>query len=209
MQMVLRVMVTGGRDYRNRERVFQILDGLNVGVLIVGDAGGADFLARSWAKMRLPQGRVEEFEADWKKLGKKAGPVRNSRMIEEGRPDIVVAFPGGSGTADAVSKANAKNIKVWSIPDADVSEIKSEAPQPLKNLKCKPGDSILHIDGKTLAVTVYAEIGDRKIEEPALLALALYWSLENEDWRYKVTRRAKEKLEEMIEEEARKARKSK
>ena len=36
------------------------------------------------------------------KHGNAAGPIRNQRMLDHGKPDIVVAFPGGSGTADMV-----------------------------------------------------------------------------------------------------------
>ena len=55
---------------------------------------------------------VEEYPADWKKYGKSAGPLRNQRMIDEGKPDLVVAFPGGVGTADMISRAKAYNISV-------------------------------------------------------------------------------------------------
>jgi len=57
---------------------------------------------------------VTTFDADWK-LGKKAGPLRNQRMIDEGRPDLVVAFPGGKGTADMVRRAEAAGVKVLKI----------------------------------------------------------------------------------------------
>src|SRR5262249_16770583 len=46
----------------------------------------------------LPQG-------EWDELGKKAGPLRNQRMLDEGKPDLVVAFPGGGGTKDMVRRA--------------------------------------------------------------------------------------------------------
>lgn len=36
-------------------------------------------------------------------------------MIDEGKPDLVVAFPGGRGTADMVNKALAAGIKVIRI----------------------------------------------------------------------------------------------
>jgi len=48
------------------------------------------------SRMGFPQG-------EWDELGKKAGPLRNQRMLDEGKPDLVVAFPGGGGTKDMVS----------------------------------------------------------------------------------------------------------
>jgi hypothetical protein len=37
--------------------------------------------------------------------GRAAGPRRNQRMLEDFRPDLVVAFPGGRGTAYMVRRA--------------------------------------------------------------------------------------------------------
>lgn len=70
---------------------------------------GADRMARkfgAWAD--IP---VETFPADWS-LGKKAGPIRNRKMIEKGKPDLVVAFEGGRGTANMVEQARAAGIRV-------------------------------------------------------------------------------------------------
>ncbi len=72
------------------------------------------------------------------------------------------------------------------------------SPKSLSTLTVKQGDALIHIDrlGK---INVYAEIGDTVIQTPALTALGLYWSLQNDDWRYRLTRRAKEKVEGMME----------
>jgi hypothetical protein len=55
------------------------------------------------------------FEADWRR-GKRAGPERNQRMLDEGRPDEVWAFHTdtalGKGTADMVRKARAAGVPV-------------------------------------------------------------------------------------------------
>lgn len=55
---------------------------------------------------------VRAFPADWHRDGKAAGPIRNRRMLLEGMPDLVVAFPGGRGTADMVRRARAAGIEV-------------------------------------------------------------------------------------------------
>lgn len=52
------------------------------------------------------------FRADWEQCGRQAGPLRNARMLAEGRPDAVIAFPGGKGTADMVRKARAAGLPV-------------------------------------------------------------------------------------------------
>ena len=111
------VLVCGGRDYSDRDRVYATLDHLHetraVSEIIYGCAPGADTLARDWARRT---GRESTgFPADWKRLGKAAGPIRNTRMIEEGKPDLVIAFPGGKGTANMVAQARAAGIEVIEI----------------------------------------------------------------------------------------------
>lgn len=81
--------------------------------LINGAAKGADRHALQWA---LRKGlTINSFCPDWKKLGKAAGPIRNQQMIDIGKPDLVVAFPGGAGTADMVQRAKAANIEVMEL----------------------------------------------------------------------------------------------
>jgi len=71
----------------------------------------------------------------------------------------------------------------------------------LKTLKVEQGDALVHIS-KSGKVDVFAEIGDVVIQTPALTALGLYWALENPDWRYKLTRGARDKVLEMMEEKS-------
>lgn len=97
-----RLLVTGGRDYFESFRVNQVLGAVHflrpVGLLIVGDADGADRLAREWAQQnKVP---IREFKADWNGQGRMAGPLRNARMVAEGKPHFAVVFPGGAGTRD-------------------------------------------------------------------------------------------------------------
>jgi hypothetical protein len=112
-----RVLVIGGRDYRDRERCFAELDRLHAEnafvVLIHGGAPGADTLADEWAKKRsIP---VEVFPAEWTKLGHSAGPARNAQMLKDGKPTLVVAFPGGKGTHDLIRRATHKGLDVIQI----------------------------------------------------------------------------------------------
>lgn len=107
-----RVLVCGGREYTNVRHVFDVLDALDPRptLIIQGGAFGADACASEWAwKRKVPE---KEFRANWAKHGRAAGPIRNQRMIDEGRPNLVVAFPGGTGTADMVRRAEAAGIPV-------------------------------------------------------------------------------------------------
>lgn len=68
--------------------------------------------AAEWARRsHVP---VESYPADWRR-GKGAGPERNARMLAEGWPDLVVAFPGGRGTADMVRRAKAAGVRVVEV----------------------------------------------------------------------------------------------
>ena len=120
-----RILVCGGRDYNRRHHMFKILDQLcynkgwitekdSVGnwlprvVVISGKARGADTIAIDWAIINWLD--VEEYPADWAKYGKAAGdcicaPCFARNDNDEGKPDYVVAFPGGRGTADMIRRA--------------------------------------------------------------------------------------------------------
>lgn len=121
-----KVLVCGGRDYSNIEKVKDVLDMINdicrnnfiessEMIVIHGGARGADSLAGKWAKQNNIQSEV--YLADWQNHGKRAGPIRNELMLKTGKPNIVVAFPGGNGTKHMVSIAKRDNIEVYEVKD--------------------------------------------------------------------------------------------
>jgi hypothetical protein len=109
----MRVLVCGGRDFDNVPFIWSRMDRVYAEIkithLIHGGAQGADTIAGDWARTKP----IERYvcRADWDKHGKAAGPIRNARMLEW-QPDLVVAFPGGKGTADMVQRARQAGIKV-------------------------------------------------------------------------------------------------
>lgn len=107
----MRVLVCGGRDYADGGSVFHTLETLRgISLIIEGGALGADEWAALWADTRGV--KRMRFAADWGAHGRAAGPRRNQRMLDEGKPDLVVAFPGGKGTADMVRRARKAGIPV-------------------------------------------------------------------------------------------------
>jgi len=114
----LRVLVCGGRDYDDRDHIWNTLTAIHgeckISLVIHGAATGADSEGMLWADC-MPGCKHAPFRADWRTHGKAAGPIRNQRMLDEGRPDLVVAFPGGRGTADMVRRAKAAGIEVREI----------------------------------------------------------------------------------------------
>ena len=102
----IRVVVFGGRTFRDSENLTLILDKLHAeyvfGLLIQGGARGADSLAKYWAlRNNIP---VAEFIANWNLQGRAAGPIRNQAMLDWGVPDLAIAFPGNKGTADMTER---------------------------------------------------------------------------------------------------------
>jgi len=118
-----RVLVCGGRDYDDRERLFRVLDKAleaatlaeRTFVLIHGGAKGADALSGVWASMR--KDRVEErvYPADWKTHGRSTGPIRNRLMLTDGQPHVIVAFKGGNGTADMIRQGKKAGVPVYEV----------------------------------------------------------------------------------------------
>lgn len=113
----MKILVTGGRDYNNGAKVYNILDHYYYHAggrvhLIMGGARGADSWAQRWAEEREVVHTV--YPARWREFGRRAGMLRNSEMAAE-RPDLVVAFPGGAGTANMVSLAQIAGIPVHKV----------------------------------------------------------------------------------------------
>lgn len=125
----MRVVVTGGRSYSDTKRVFAVLDELHarrpITALIEGGASGLDVRAKAWARQRgvLPvpfpapwtdighPGAVVRYRRDGTAYDAAAGGRRNQQMIDEGRPDFGLVFPGGTGTADMRARLVAAQIE--------------------------------------------------------------------------------------------------
>ncbi len=110
----MRVLVCGGRHFNDREHLRGVLDRIHkltpIKAVIHGAATGADAFAGEWAAMSGVE--QQRFPADWGAHGRAAGPIRNGQMLREGKPDIVIAFPGGTGTADMVRQARRAHVPV-------------------------------------------------------------------------------------------------
>jgi len=113
-----RVIVCGGRDYADRARMQRTLFLVSLDarprplVIVHGAAPGADTLADQVAREFAMD--VEPHPADWSR-GRSAGPIRNAEMLAAGA-DLVIAFPGGRGTADMVRRAKRAGVPVREIP---------------------------------------------------------------------------------------------
>ena len=121
----MKIAIVGSRDARADqldfvcERIDEFLAGFSDRPTIIsGGAPGIDKMAEDYARFRsLP---TEIHEADWKSLGKAAGPIRNSKIVKTA--DIVIAFPDkkSKGTWDTVDKALTANKPVYIVPLASM-----------------------------------------------------------------------------------------
>lgn len=80
-----------------------------------GDALGTDRIIDTWLHANRPNIIVRRYrvntaiDGDWPD----AGNHRNRRMLVDSCAEGLVAFPGGSGTADCTSQALAMGLHVW------------------------------------------------------------------------------------------------
>jgi len=117
-----RILVCGGRDFTDKKLLFETLSPYRVmmqshwPVIITGYdpdkeyPTGADQMAFEYAE----NWGLEHIEFPYHyHLGKKGGSSRNQQMIDEGKPDLVVAFPtpASRGTWDMVRRAQKNNIE--------------------------------------------------------------------------------------------------
>jgi len=124
----MKIIVCGGRDFTDYKYINSNLDALHqsqpITCVVHGDARGVDRAAAQWATKNKIM--VIPYPADWNKYGNSAGPIRNTLMLKEERPEAVVAFPGGAGTDHMKKITKRENIRLIEFdPDMNVLEFLS------------------------------------------------------------------------------------
>ena len=108
-----RILICGSRDWSNIDIIKCRLDKFDSNSTVIhGDCRGADKIAGGLAKSMGM--KIEVYVADWKIYGKSAGPSRNQKMLDDGKPTIVIAFhndiDNSKGTADMIARAKKLGI---------------------------------------------------------------------------------------------------
>ena len=119
----MRILVTGSRGWEDVDAIRTVLDEITKQAVAAGDeavtvvhgcAKGADMIADEWAreKGRLWPIWAERHPADWKKYGRRAGFVRNQKMVNLGA-DVCVAFikDGSRGATQCADLAEDHSIR--------------------------------------------------------------------------------------------------
>lgn len=125
-----KILVTGDRKWKDSRivedvlRQYYTLHKENLAI-IQGCCSGADRAAQNFTIKYGCQNL--SFPAEWDKYGKVAGPIRNTKMLEQS-PDLVIAFHddihNSKGTKDTVTKALFKGVKVYLYNNkGEVSEL--------------------------------------------------------------------------------------
>jgi len=119
--MTLTILVTGSRDWTDRDRLNQAFldqwlnhDRPNLHLLSGACPTGADRMAEEIIAKQGNGHVISTFEADWDKHGKRAGYVRNAEMVAL-KPDLCLAFiksnsKGASMTAQLAESAGIPTI---------------------------------------------------------------------------------------------------
>jgi len=111
-----RIIVAGGRDFRDRKLCFESLDHLTANFgkgqieVVCGMARGADTLGRLWAETKgIP---VTKFPVEWEKYGRRAGYIRNDQMAEYAT-HLIAFWDGVSrGTRHMIETARSSGLVV-------------------------------------------------------------------------------------------------
>ncbi|MET9265269.1 SLOG family protein [Amycolatopsis sp. NPDC004079] len=129
-----RVLLCGSRRWPWPETVDAVLDRLEARcgerlVVIEGAASGADRAVHSWCERRgLPDDRHRCHPVDWRaerearpQQWRMAGPERNTRMLLQERPRLILAFhdhfnPASGGTSDMALRGLVRDVPVWLLP---------------------------------------------------------------------------------------------
>lgn len=127
-----RVLVAGTREGVEDALIDTELARLAPDVILCGDCRGVDKQAASWA--RVHDVELVTFPADWRSHGRAAGPIRNQQVYDEGKPDLVVAFPitGSRGTFDMIRRAERAGVAVR-IVDVSAGRVVTGSPAGAHN----------------------------------------------------------------------------
>ena len=110
------IAIVGSRSFNDYDSMKEfILNRINlneINKIISGGAIGADKLGERFSKEVLEQ-RPKVYKPNWVLYGKRAGMLRNTKIIEEA--DIVFVFWDGMsrGTADSIGKAKRMNKELY------------------------------------------------------------------------------------------------
>lgn len=125
------VLVCGGRNFATPEdkpnedyvnergyflsRMDMLWEQKSPDLIVHGNAEGPDKLSGLYALDK--ECNVMVVPAKWATHGRSAGPKRNWEMLQLQHVDLVVAFPGGTGTKNMREQAEKAGIRVVNLQE--------------------------------------------------------------------------------------------
>ena len=128
----MRILICGDREWNDLETMAKVFEWIIMQspppIIIHGACRGADEMADACAKMAGL--RVVSFPAHWshsdvcppnckQKIGRGAGPIRNRKMLNEGKPSLVFIFHNNiehsKGSKDMFDQALQDNILTYVV----------------------------------------------------------------------------------------------
>jgi hypothetical protein len=115
----MRILIAGGRDFNDYDFLCKTLEPYSevASTIISGAARGADSQGERWSYNYAVD--LEKYPALWEEHGRAAGHIRNQLMLDDGKPDLAVVFPGGKGSISMVQKARKAGVETitpgWTV----------------------------------------------------------------------------------------------
>jgi len=111
--------IVGTRRFDDYDKFKEIVDnylefqGIRPELIVSGGAPGIDSLAEQYAQNKdIP---IKIYPADWDKYGRRAGPIRNTQIVDACTHLLALPDSKSIGTLDTIKKAELKGIRVMKL----------------------------------------------------------------------------------------------
>lgn len=129
-----RVLICGDRHWNNYDLILRCVRKAHatepIDIIIEGEARGADVMGRQAAEELGIL--IAPFPAEWDRLGRAAGPIRNQQMLDEGKPTEVWCFHNNlresKGTADMFHRSLNAGLLVYAIREGGFNKYQQYEP---------------------------------------------------------------------------------
>ena len=108
----MKTIIAGSRHFTDYEFLCERLAEVpwEITEVVSGCAEGADTLGERWGDAKRI--KVTRFPAEWERLGRAAGPVRNGQMAAYAQAFVAFLYPNSRGTANMIKQATKKGLRM-------------------------------------------------------------------------------------------------
>ena len=120
MTSEIKVAIVGSRNFTDYIQFKEIVDNYiseigDVDMIISGGCSGVDSMAEKYADEHHIA--IKIFPANWTKYGKRAGPIRNTEIVNDCTHLLALPSKSSVGTKDSINKAKhlKKSVKIVEV----------------------------------------------------------------------------------------------